>query len=201
MAGDSVPVRMLITSGKCSESKIREQSEELARLAIWAAENRIDFFQVREKQLSARSLFYLTQRLVELARGGLRIIVNGRFDVALAAGAAGVHLPGDSLPVAAVRASLPDGFIIGVSTHSIAEVQQAAVEGADYALFGPVFATPGKGKPTGTEALKEAVAKSGGMPVIALGGIDGEKIGEVLRAGAAGFAAIRYFQDLAGVQF
>lgn len=201
MAGDSVPVRMLITSGKCSEANIREQSEELARLAIWAAENRIDFFQVREKQLSARSLFYLTQRLVELARGGLRIIVNGRFDIALAAGAAGVHLPGDYLPVAAVRASLPDGFIIGVSTHSIAEVQQAAVEGADYALFGPVFATPGKGKPTGTEALKEAVAKSGGMPVIALGGIDGEKIGEVLRAGAAGFAAIRYFQDLAGVQF
>lgn len=199
MAGKSAPVQMLITSGKCSESNIREESEVLARLAIWAADNRIDFFQIREKQISARSLFRLTERLVELVAGGVRIIVNGRFDIALAAGAAGVHLPGDSLPLAAVRASLPEGFIIGVSTHSIAEVQSAADAGADYALFGPVFATPGKGKPTGTETLKEAVAKSGGMPVIALGGIDGENVGEVLKAGAAGFAAIRYFKDLAGV--
>ncbi|MER3431118.1 MAG: thiamine phosphate synthase [Blastocatellia bacterium] len=200
MAGNNRCVKMIVSGGECSDGNVFRGFGDLARLVTWAVDNEIDFFQLREKKLSARSLFDLTRWIVDLAAGRLRIIVNGRFDIALAAGAAGVHLPADSLPVAVVRSSSPVGFAIGVSTHSIPEIRSAAEAGADYALFGPIFATPDKGLPVGTEELKRAVENSGGMPVVAVGGIDGKKIDEVLKAGAAGFAAIRYFQELAGVK-
>ncbi|MER3631585.1 MAG: hypothetical protein C4325_04955, partial [Blastocatellia bacterium] len=84
---------MIVSGGECSDGNVFRGFGDLARLVTWAVDNEIDFFQLREKKLSARSLFDLTRWIVDLAAGRLRIIVNGRFDIALAAGAAGVHLP------------------------------------------------------------------------------------------------------------
>lgn len=194
MFGDNKPVRMLITAGECRDDDISAAILRLERLAVAAASREIDFFQIREKSLSGKSLYALTKRLATVTEAApIKIIVNGRFDIALAAGAAGVHLPGDSLPADVVRRHVPAGFIVGVSTHSPDEIVAAKSAGADYALFGPVFATPGKGDPAGLHGLAKAVLCAENLPVIAVGGIDVRHADEVMRAGAAGFAAIRYF--------
>jgi thiamine-phosphate pyrophosphorylase len=156
--------------------------------------------QIREKDLDDRSLYGLAR----LARAALppaaRLLVNGRLDVALAAGADGVHLPADGVPAAALRARFGGGVLIGRSTHRVEEVERARDEGADYVTFGPVYATPGKGAPVGVAELARAAAA--GLPVYALGGVTLERLGEVAAAGASGIAAIRMFQrqtDLAEV--
>ncbi|HEX6899426.1 MAG TPA: thiamine phosphate synthase [Thermoanaerobaculia bacterium] len=156
--------------------------------------------QIREKDLDDRSLFGLAR----LARAALspatRLLVNGRLDVALAAGADGVHLPADGVPAAALRARFGGGVLIGRSTHRVEEVERARDEGADYVTFGPVYETPGKGAPVGVAELARAAAA--GLPVYALGGVTLERLGEVAAAGASGIAAIRMFQrqtDLAAV--
>lgn len=165
---------------------------------------KIDFVQIREKDLPARDLLRITREAVEMADGAAatRIIVNGRLDVALAAGAAGVHLGSDSIPaqkaIAWVRArNAPGNFLIGVSCHSVLEVREAESAGASYAFFGPVFDTPSKrllGKPQGIELLREAcgVVK---IPVIAIGGVTESNASDCIRAGAAGIAAIRLVQE------
>ena len=165
----------------------------------------VDWIQIREKDLSARDLLELSQRAVATA-GKTRILVNDRLDVALAAGAAGVHLGGESAPVAEVarwcRAGhAPAEFLIGASCHSLAEVLAAGNSGADYVFFGPIFATPSKlryGAPLGVEQLAE-VCRQARIPVIAIGGITTGNAGECLRAGAAGIAAIRLFQEAANL--
>jgi thiamine-phosphate pyrophosphorylase len=151
--------------------------------------------QIREKDLDDRTLYDLAR----LARSALpppaRLLVNGRIDVALAAGAEGAHLPADGPPVAALRARFGSDILLGVSTHRIEEVEQARVDGADYVTFGPVWATPSKarfGPPVGLEALAQ-VARLG-IPVYALGGVTLDRLGEVASAGAAGVAGIRLFQ-------
>ncbi|MFL6235775.1 MAG: thiamine phosphate synthase [Thermoanaerobaculia bacterium] len=154
--------------------------------------------QIREKDLDDRDLYDLAR----LARTALpppaRLLVNGRLDVALAAGADGVHLPADGVPVRALRARFGrfDGrnVLIGRSTHTVEEVERARDEGADYVTFGPVFATPGKGPPVGLEGLARAAAA--GVPVFALGGVTLERFGDLAGAGAAGVAAIRLFQSM-----
>ena len=152
----------------------------------------IDAVQIREKDLDDRALFGLTR----LARAGLpprtRLLVNGRLDVALAAGADGVHLPADGVPVAALRARFGPDVLIGRSTHRVEEIERARDEGADYVTFGPVYGTPGKGSPVGLAELSRAAAA--GLPVYALGGVTLERLGEVAAAGASGIAAIRMFQ-------
>jgi thiamine-phosphate pyrophosphorylase len=161
----------------------------------------VDWIQLREKDLTARQLVQLTNDAVRAAQGTrAKVIVNDRLDVALAAGAAGVHLGGQSVPVAAVaenRSRFPEGFLIGASCHSLAEAQAAAQAGADYVIFGPVFATPSKaayGPPQGVEKLAE-VCTQVRVPVIAIGGITAENAAACLQAGAAGLAAIRLFQE------
>lgn len=148
--------------------------------------------QIREKDLDDRALFGLAR----LARAALpprtRLLVNGRIDVALAAGADGVHLPADGVPTAALRARFGPGVLIGRSTHRVEEVERARDEGADYVTFGPVYATPGKGAPAGLGELARAAAA--GLPVYALGGVTLERLGELAAAGASGVAAIRMFQ-------
>ena len=123
------------------------------------------------------------------------VLVNGRVDIALAAGADGAHLPGDGVPIAPLRRRFGPGVILGRSTHSVEEVEQAARDGADYVTFGPVYATPSKeryGPPLGIEALARASAV--GIPVYALGGVTLARFEELAGAGAAGAAAIRLFQ-------
>lgn len=153
--------------------------------------------QIREKHLEDRPLWDLTRRARAALPPPVQLLVNGRLDVALAAGADGVHLPSDGVPVAALRARFGPDVLIGRSTHGIEEVERARGEGADYVVFGPVYETPGKGAPVGLAALERAAAA--GLPVYALGGVTLERFGELAGAGAAGVAAIRLFQDIPGL--
>ena len=162
----------------------------------------IDLIQIREGDLPVRSLLALVEEAVKRAGAGTtRILVNDRLDVAVAAGAAGVHLPAHGFPVDEVRRSYPE-LLIGASTHNLEELRRAADGGADFAVFGPVFETSSKktyGPPVGLEKLAEA-ARAVNIPVLALGGVTLENAVDCLRAGAAGLAAISLFQQSADLE-
>jgi thiamine-phosphate pyrophosphorylase len=147
--------------------------------------------QLREKDLSGRALTELARALRDTtAAAGVRLFVNDRIDVALAAGADGVHLGGASLPPADARAIAP-ALAVAISAHRIDELPAASGQVA-FAVFGPIYATPSKrryGPPVGLAVL-DAAARLG-LPLVAIGGIDSERVGEVLRAGAYGVACIR----------
>ena len=173
--------------------------------AAWAGAAGVDWIQIREKDMATRSLLHLVRGVAaEIGTHGAatRIIVNDRLDVALAAGAAGVHLGGQSLPVKDVagwkgQGCAPAGFLIGASCHSPEAARAAENDGADYVIFGPVFSTPSKlayGPPLGTESLAK-VCREIRIPVLAIGGITLENARACLEAGAAGLAAIRLFQE------
>lgn len=154
----------------------------------------VDGVQVREKRLDDADLLALVRATRELLPAATAVLVNGRLDVALAAGADGVHLPAGGLPVAPLRAwagRLGRRPLVGRSTHTLGEVAAARDEGVDYVVFGPVFATPGKGEPVGLAAL--AAAARLGVPVLALGGVDAARVAAAVAAGAHGVAAIRAF--------
>jgi len=161
----------------------------------------VDWVQIREKDLSGRELLGLAREAV-VAGGGARVIVNDRVDVALAAGAAGVHLGRESLGARDVvtwcsGGHAPADFLVGVSCHSLEEAREAESAGAAYILFGPVFDTPSKrgmGEPQGGARLAE-ICRGVAIPVLAIGGVSEENAGDCIRAGAAGIAAIRMLQD------
>jgi len=168
-----------------------------------AAKAGVDWIQIREKDLSGRELAQLTKDAMVLAAGcGTVVLVNDRLDVACAADAGGVHLGEQSIPADQARRLLSqccrDGnFIVGVSAHSIEGAMLAEQTGADYLIFGPVYATPSKasfGRPQGVQRLQE-VCQQLQIPVLAIGGITLENAGECFAAGAQGIAAIRLFQD------
>lgn len=122
------------------------------------------------------------------------VIVTSRVDLALAYGAAGVHLTEGDLPVDAARGLLPDR-LIGRSVHSVEAAREFAEAGVDYLLFGPVWATPTHPSvlPLGPEKLRAAVTAAGKVPVLAVGGVDTAHTERCMRAGAAGWAAIRMY--------
>jgi thiamine-phosphate pyrophosphorylase len=160
------------------------------------ARSGIDWIQIREKDLDARSLASLVQQAL-LRAGSARILVNSRADIALACGAAGLHLPADSPPPSAWRPICPPGFLIGVSCHGIDDLIEAEKRGANYALFSPVFRPLSKDdlRPVhGIEGLRRACAAVR-IPVLALGGITAENAPLCLAAGAAGVAGITLFQS------
>ncbi len=167
------PIIYLITKGDADPSNIKRKKREVLDSVSLATELRVTLIQIREKNLTARSLFDLTEAAVRITRESTtKLLVNGRADIALAAGADGVHLPADGLSARMIRRSFPSGFLVGVSTHSFEEASAARANGADFVTFGPVFDSPGKGKPHGVEALKRVCKLLDPFPVIALGGID-----------------------------
>jgi thiamine-phosphate pyrophosphorylase len=185
-----------------SPSSFQDQLAPLRASISRAVTAGIDWVQIREKDLDACSLLDLVRFAVaEAGASRSRILVNDRLDVALAAGAAGIHLGEQSLPVEAVaewrRSALRQDFQIGVSCHSLDSARAAESAGADFIFFGPVFATPSKaqfGAPQGIARLREVCA-SVSIPVLAIGGIKQENARACLDAGAAGIAAIRSFQE------
>jgi thiamine-phosphate pyrophosphorylase len=150
--------------------------------------------QLREKDLPARDLLRLATELRELtARHQARFVVNDRLDVALAVAADGVHLPAAGLPPAVARALVGPERLVGASTHSAAEAEAAAAEGADLVFFGPIYDTPSKrsfGPPRGLAELAVA-CRTSRRPVVAIGGVTPARVEEVRQAGAAGVAVIR----------
>lgn len=156
----------------------------------------VDAVQIREKHLDDRRLLEVARRARETLPAATLVLVNGRVDIALSAGADGVHLPSTGLPVAALRRRWGAEIRIGRSTHSVDEVVAAREAGADYVTFGPVYPTPSKagyGPPPGLAGLRQAAAT--GLPVLALGGVlDAQRLAEVAATGARGAAGIRAFE-------
>lgn len=197
----------LITDRQAFRHKSETTEGELrhAQLAAIAraAQAGCPLIQIREKDLSARALCEFTRAAIAQARPhGARVLVNDRLDVALAAGADGVHLRVTSLPAAVVRQTVGRDFLLGVSTHSLTEAQRAEAGGADFIVCGPVYDTPSKrayGAPLGVERLAE-ICRAVKLPVFALGGITLDNFREPLQRGAAGIAAITLFTDLNTLQ-
>jgi thiamine-phosphate pyrophosphorylase len=161
-------------------------------VAARAARAGVEMIQIRAKELSARAL-------AELVRGAVagalqsKILVNTRADVALACGAHGVHLPSGSMAPVTVRRITPAGFLIGVSCHVMGELRAAEREGADFAVYGPVFPSVTKSlTPIGLQAFREAAA-SVRLPVYALGGVTAQNASQCIAAGAAGVSGISLF--------
>ncbi len=153
----------------------------------------IDAVQIREKHLPDGDLYRLTRLARETLPATTQVIVNGRIDVALAAGADGVHLPADGLPAPPLRTRFGRNLLIGRSTHSLEEVIRARNEAVDYVLLGPIYTAPGKDSPLGLDTLFQAAAL--GVPIYAVGGVTLERLGKLALSGAAGVAAIRLFQQ------
>jgi thiamine-phosphate pyrophosphorylase len=149
----------------------------------------VDAVQVRAKSLTDRDLFTFTRALLDRLTGtSAMVIVDERVDVALAAGAHGVHLGVEDLPVGVVRDLVPYGFVVGATCRGAAQACEARVAGADYAGVGPVYATATKAAlppPIGLDPLGEAARE---LPVIAIAGITEDLVPQVLAAGAHGVA-------------
>jgi thiamine-phosphate pyrophosphorylase len=195
------PIICLITSGN-TDATTTPQSREFGRIVSLveaAALAGITIVQLREKRLSTRTLFELTKSCVRaIGQRPTRLLVNDRADVAFGASADGVHLTTRSIPVGEVRMAFGDGFVIGVSTHSLDEVRHAKDGLADFVTFGPVFHTSSKlvyGQPVGLEAFREAASLDADFPILALGGVNIERAAECFKLGAKGIAGISMFGD------
>jgi thiamine-phosphate diphosphorylase len=189
------PTICLVTGDRGTDTPILDLIGE-------AVDAGVDLIQIRERRISARTLLGITSRAVALARGtGSRILVNDRADVAIAAGAAGVHLRGDSFDATRLRPVAPAGFLIGRSVHNRDEAAAAQAEGCDYVLFGTVFSSSSKPEDhevAGVAALRD-LAGSVQLPVLAIGGISLANVTQVAQAGASGIAAISLFENEASL--
>ena len=195
------PITCLITSGATGSATTERDDafQDLLALVSLAVSARITLVQLREKSLNARTLYSLASRASDITRGSAtHVIVNDRADIARAALCDGVQLTTRSLDAPVVRRAFGTNFLIGVSAHNIAEARAARDGGANFAVFGPVFDTPSKrayGPPLGLEALREAARTLAPFPLVAIGGIAEDNLGEVFGAGASGVAAIRMFAN------
>jgi thiamine-phosphate pyrophosphorylase len=197
----SRPILYLITRGATTEGTTPDAPEFALILhqVSAAVAAGINLIQIREKQLTARVLFELVERAGDLTRGtNTRLLVNDRADVAVGAGADGVHLTTQSLDAAMIRKTFGKEVLIGTSTHSLAAARFAQEQGADFVVFGPVFETQSKksfGPPVGLEKLTDVARELRGFPVLALGGISVANAADCFAAGAQGIAGITLFSD------
>jgi thiamine-phosphate pyrophosphorylase len=180
-----------------------QEQRLLARIAECAAAG-VEYIQLREKDLESRALETLALKaMAELGSARTQLLINSRTDLALACGAHGVHLPAKDLAASEVRSIFARAGksepVIGVSTHSAAEVASAESHGASFAVFGPVFEKSGSANRAGLEELRRICHRTEAaqppMPVWALGGITLENAEQCAAAGATGIAAIRLFQQ------
>ena len=182
LAGAAAP---LDDAQRCLETQVR-----------FAVDAGLDIVQIRERDLEAAALASIVRQLRALTTGTrTRLVVNDRLDVALACGADGVHLRSDSFAPAQARRLAPDGFLIGRSVHTVDEAVRAV--DADYLIAGTVFPSQSKAAShhvVGVDALA-AIAGATRLPVLAIGGVAAQRIDDIARAGAAGFAAIGLFMD------
>ena len=197
----SKPILYLITRGTTTEATTSDAPEfkQILDQISAAVAAGIDLIQIREKQLTARVLFALVAEAVKLTRAtNTRLLVNDRVDVAAGAGADGVHLTTQSLDATTIRRTFGPEFLIGASTHSLNEVRSVLDEGADFAVFGPIFETESKlqfGSPKGLDELSRVVRAVDGFPVLALGGVSILNACDCLAAGAHGIAGISLFDE------
>ena len=195
------PLLYLITSGATTGQTTSSTKEflQILKLTEAAVAARIELLQIREKKLNTRTLFDLATQAAAITRGSsTQLLINDRADVAAGAGADGVHLTSESVPVEAVRTAFGPDLVIGASTHSADEATAARISGADFVVFGPVFETLSKpiyGEPLGTGALSQVVSTLPGFPVLALGGLEVDNVTKCAQSGAAGVAAITMFSD------
>jgi thiamine-phosphate pyrophosphorylase len=199
-------IRYAITdASRFGETAEAQLAGLLADARRWAAEG-VEFVQLREKMLAAEELMRLTEAILTIFResgGRTKLLVNGRADIAIAAGADGVHLTSNSEELAPeqvrqlyAHAGLPKP-VVSAACHSVADTERARAAGADLILFGPVFEKRIAGElvvgGTGLELLREVCAAAGETPVVALGGVTTENAAACLAAGASGVAGIRLF--------
>jgi thiamine-phosphate pyrophosphorylase len=193
-----------ITDRRQFPGSAAEQRAALLRKISAAARCGVDYIQLREKDLSARELLELAEESLACIRDSAasvpatRLLINSRLDVALACGAGGVHLRSDDISAAAARgawekaaAGRAGDCLIACSCHTAGDVSRAQSEGADFAVFAPVYEKGGE-RGVGLEVLRAACRVK--LPVLALGGVTLDNAGACLEAGAAGVAGIRLFQ-------
>jgi len=169
------------------------QGRDLLWVLQQALDGGVKGIQLREKDLVGRELFFLAEAARKLTqRYHALLLINDRIDIALAVDADGVHLSTASIPIESARALLGRQQLLGASTHSLEEAQEAERNGADFVVFGPVYFTPSKasyGSPQGLAALKKVVEKLS-LPIYAIGGIKPENIADTRRTGVRGVALI-----------
>ena len=182
---------MMVTDRLATADSLPERVGAAARAGV-------HLIQIRERDLEGREYASLATACVNATRGtGARVLVNDRVDVAVVAGASGVHLRTDSMPSARARALLPRPALIGQSVHGVDEPEWPTAAGAlDYLVFGTVFSSaskPGRA-PAGVKTLARLATRTP-LPVLAIGGVTVARIGTLAASGAAGFAAISLFRD------
>lgn len=185
-----LPVLCLVTD----RQRLGEPSLEAA--VEEAVKGGVNVVQLREKDLPAGELLALANRLRAVTRGRALLVINDRLDVALAAGADGVHLPENGLPEAVARRVLGRHAVIGRSVHSKEAAVEAEQAGADYVQLGAIYATQSKPdlKPSGPKLVRE-VSATVAVPVLAVGGVTPENAAEVIDAGASGASVISAILD------
>lgn len=196
------PITYLITSGKATDENFSEAASDILALVAIAVREGVSLIQLREKQLSGRRLFELASACVNVVKNTRsKLLINDRGDIAVAARADGVHLTEVSIPISVAREVFGKGLLIGVSVHTPEGARSAAADGADFAVYGPIFETPGKGSAVGLEALADVCSEVAPFPVLGIGGIDGANCRSVIASGAAGVAAIRGMEDAESIRF
>ncbi len=176
---------------------VTDRSLTQGRDLLWVLQQALDggvkAIQIREKDLGGRDLLFLAEAARKLTqRYHAHLLINDRIDIALAVDADGVHLSTASIPIESARDLLGRQRLLGASTHSLEEAQEAERNGADFVVFGPVYFTPSKapyGEPQGLSALKKIVEKIS-LPIYAIGGIKPENIADTCRTGVQGVALI-----------
>jgi thiamine-phosphate pyrophosphorylase len=180
----------------CDDDACAAAGWSLVDFAAACLEGGATLLQVRAKRLTGEKLLDATRAIVSSAAGfRARVVVNDRPDLALMAGAAGVHLGQDDVPAAEARAIVGPDRLVGLSTHTAAQFEAALAEPISYVAIGPMFKTPTKDtgyEPVGLERLRAAGrrAHQRGLPLVAIGGITLERAPAVLEAGATSVAVI-----------